>query len=167
MYKILVNTTFYIDQALRKCRYFPTPLLHAFDYATSSVIKFVYKRIGYPSVAGIGEDGVERFNVLLAHSPDFEFIEQCVLDATREGSTDIIGLTRLIDKLLVKRGEKQIWGNIVETKKEADGWITKPMPLRYPDKVDSLRKNVGVEPLAEYLEEAEKMFIKIYRKRDV
>jgi len=164
LYKKLIRLLLFVDQKLRKCRYVPIPFLHKFDYLVSFILKFIHKRIGYPTPDLVGEKISSDFGILLAHCPDIDFIDLCIEEAQEKGVKDMKTLTRLIDKSRIKRGEKQIWGNIVKTYKRNGKLVTESLPLESPDEVDELREKAGLGSLSDYLVVAEELFIKIHRK---
>ncbi|MCD8178601.1 MAG: hypothetical protein LUE98_14730 [Tannerellaceae bacterium] len=71
--------------------------------------------------------------------------------AVQTGKADGWHLAFLTDRILMNQGKKQIYGTQkIISDNPAKSYI---VPLEYPEKVDQLRKESGLPPLAEELEE--------------
>lgn len=71
--------------------------------------------------------------------------------AVQNGKADGWHLAFLTDRILMNQGKKQIYGTQKIINKDSGDWYI--VPLQNPDIVDELRKEIGLSPLAEDLEE--------------
>lgn len=71
--------------------------------------------------------------------------------AVKEGKTQADWLALLEDRVALGEGKKQLYGSQLFWDKVAKKSYV--APLEDPDNVDSRRKSVGLEPMAEYLKQ--------------
>ena len=69
--------------------------------------------------------------------------------AMEEGNADGWQYAFLTDRIKMNRGEKQVYG----TQTLRMNGKQFPVPIENPDKVDTLRKEIGLEPMKEYMED--------------
>jgi len=110
---------------------------------------------GWPTRELVGSDGATAAWVIAQHSDlDVAFQEQAVelmREAVEAGQADASELAYLEDRVALNRGRPQIYGTQIGC---VDG-RAEPARLAEPDRVDQLRAEVGLEPLADYLAELE------------
>jgi hypothetical protein len=70
-------------------------------------------------------------------------------EAVKEGNADSKGLALLEDRVALGEGKKQIYGSQLEMDYTTNLYILSPMID--PDNVDKRRAEVGLKPIAEYL----------------
>ena len=115
------------------------------------IIKHYFNENGYPGIKENGEAISMKFWALVQHADhDVDFQKKVLKRMKREVKNDNVAIRNfayLQDRVLKNSGKKQLYGTQVD-------WSTgKPLPyqLKYPEKIDTLRKQVGLEPLKEYL----------------
>lgn len=72
-------------------------------------------------------------------------------EAVKNGDAEPWHFAFLTDRILMNQGEKQIYGT--QTIISKDPKLSYVVPLQYPEKVDELRKEIGLDPLNDYLQE--------------
>lgn len=125
----------------------------AVDAENTAWIVGVVDRYGWPTRALVGAEGVNAAFLLVQHadaSPDVQarmlpFIER----AYRAGDIPGQGYAMLLDRVLVGRGEPQVYGT--QAAFGADGEIALS-PTADEGALDARRAEVGLPPAAEYLD---------------
>lgn len=108
----------------------------------------IIKRFGWPGNSMVGEDGGEAAWKVAQHAilnPQLQ--QRCValLEASvQAGEAPAWQCAMLTDRVLMERGEPQIYGSI-HVGNEAGELV--PWPIADPDNVDAKRKEVGLPPL--------------------
>lgn len=72
-------------------------------------------------------------------------------EAVKNGDAEPWHFAFLTDRILMNQGEKQIYGT--QTIISKDPKLSYVVPLQNPEKVDELRKEIGLDPLNDYLQE--------------
>lgn len=128
------------------------------DAANREWMKGVIEKHGWPGKSLVGADGAHAAWLLVQHAdPDRPFQKQCLellKDAVKAGEADGKDLAYLTDRVLVGEGKKQVYGTQLTGK---DGKLV-PQPVEDEAEVDARRKAVGLQPLAEYVEAANKFY---------
>lgn len=109
---------------------------------------------GWLGTEDVGSEGNETLFLAIQHVDDLKVQQKympMLRKAVKEGKAEAWHLAFLTDRVLMNQGKKQIYG----TQKIA---INGPeryyiVPLEYPDRVDSLREEIGLPSLAEDWEE--------------
>lgn len=105
----------------------------------------------------VGDDGAHAAWLLVQHADDDPpFQKECLTKmlAVPKGEVSATDVAYLTDRVMVKESGQQRYGT--QLKMEAGKFV--PVPLEDPDHVDALRKEVGMPPLAEYLEMVAKVY---------
>jgi hypothetical protein len=107
---------------------------------------------GWPGPALVGEDGAEAAWLLIQHG-DLPLQQRALrlLRASEDPGIPASAIAMLTDRVLVGQGEPQRYGtqfSIVDGRLQLDS-------LQNPDSVDVWRAEVGLGPLAEYIEQVE------------
>jgi len=118
-------------------------------------LKEIVEKYGWPGKTLVGEDGAHSARVLVDGAyHDIAFQKKC-LDLMKEAVTkkeashqDFAYLT---DRVLIADKKKQLYG----TQLTQDGDKLVPQPIEDEEHVDERRKEIGLQPLAEYLESAQ------------
>lgn len=122
------------------------------DRESAESICGILDKHGWPGPGEVGEEGNETVFLAIQHVDDPE-IQQKYLPMLREafedGRAEGWHLAFLTDRILMNRGEKQIYG----TQKIITGEGYYIVPLADPERVDELRAELGMAPLAEDMEE--------------
>ncbi|MGV7210089.1 DUF6624 domain-containing protein [Oxalobacteraceae bacterium A2-2] len=109
---------------------------------------------GLPTVAQVGEAGVEQAWLLAQHAdrqPRFQAALLPAMEASHAaGELSGMSLSRFVDRVLVKQGKPQRYG----TQFTPEAWATDHFGL--PDEqsvreVDQHRRELGIMPLADYV----------------
>jgi hypothetical protein len=114
----------------------------------------IVDRHGWPTFILVGKGGAKAAWILVQHadlSPKFQ--RKCLDLMTKAPRDEIFpdDLAYLTDRVLLAEGKKQVYG----TQFTMANGKCKPRPLEDEANVDKRRKEVGLEPLAEYLSQAE------------
>jgi hypothetical protein len=119
------------------------------------------KQFGWPGKSLVGEQAAHAAWLLVQHAdanPDFQ--EKCLelMKAAATGEVTPIDIAYLIDRVLIARGQPQVYGTQCE---EVDGRF-QPKVCLEPEALDQRRKEVGLQPIKEYL----KVMEEVYHGRD-
>jgi len=115
------------------------------------------KQFGWPGKSLVGEQAAHAAWLLVQHAdadPDFQ--ERCLEQMKAAGSGEVtpIDIAYLTDRVLVARGRPQVYGTQCE---EVDGRF-QPRACVDPDALDQRRKEVGLQPIKEYLQVMEQVY---------
>lgn len=127
--------------------------IHERDENNTAWLKETIQAHGWPGFAAVGKDGAEAAFLLAQHARDMDLQKKCLgLLAAAVKNKDASGthLAHLTDRVKVASGEKQVYGTELE---EKEGTVD-AAPIANPEKVDALRKEAGLPPLAEWLKQA-------------
>lgn len=127
------------------------------DEEDTAWLKEVVSKHGWPSSSLVGKEGAFDAWLLVQHADaDPKFQRQCLDLMTKlpKGEVQKDNLALLTDRVLLAEGKKQIYG----TQFEITGGKLVPKNLEDPDNVDKRRAEVGMEPLAKYLENSAKFY---------
>lgn len=107
-------------------------------------LKEVIQKYGWPSSKIVGKVGEQYAWLITQHSDDLKFQEKCLILLKRLPSTiERKGhIAYLIDRILVKKGSKQIYGTQFA--------IGKPYPIKDEKHLEARRKEAGLESFGEY-----------------
>ncbi len=122
-------------------------VVYLIDFANGQRIQDLIKRFGYPSRTMVGEKLMSSFWLLIQHQ-DFEpdLQKECLKHCDFEPRNKAY----LTDRVLINSGKKQIYGT--QFHKNENGKM-EPLPIDDEANVDKRRKEMGLEPLAEYAEQ--------------
>ena len=100
----------------------------------------------------IGEKGSLTLFLVVQHSNTKTQVKYLPMlrEAVKNGNAKAKNLALMEDRVLLAQGEKQIYGSQLEQGDNSIKW--KLSPMIDPDNVDKRRADVGLEPLAEYLQ---------------
>ena len=118
----------------------------------------VVERHGWPTRKLVGKDGALAAWLLAQHADaDPAFQRKCLDLMTMLPRSEVAqeNVAFLTDRVLLAEGKKQRYGTQFAA---VDGKL-QPRPLEDEANVDKLRAQVGLPPLAEYLKEAEMVYI--------
>lgn len=130
----------------------------AVDRDNTAWMKGVVDRHGWPGQSLVGERGAHCAWLLVQHADlDRPFQKRCLalLRDASAGEVKPQELAYLEDRVLVGEGEPQRFGTQLRI---ADGRLV-PQPIEHPAGVDACRAEVGLPPLAEYVETAERYYL--------
>lgn len=143
------------DQAIRQ-KLFAGPdsaivdELRALDRRNTSRLKEIVLARGWPDTASVGLDGALAAFMLVQHADqDLAFQEEMlphVEAAHRHGGLPGECVAMLTDRILVAKGERQIYG----TQSRIVSGVVKIASVEDPDNLDQRRAQLGMVPIAEY-----------------
>jgi hypothetical protein len=111
----------------------------------------IFQKYGYPGFNLIGEDGEKSYWLMVQHcdfDPQFQSIVLKALEIeVKKNNADKRNFGLLTDRVRLNRGEKQIYGTQVIYK----NYQAVPKPLEDSVNVNKRRKELGFEPIEEYL----------------
>ena len=132
--------------------------LRAIDRANTQRMKEIVARYGWPGSSLVGKDGANAAWLLVQHADaDRAFQRECLRlmeQAAAKGEVSKTDLAYLTDRVLVGEGKKQRYGTQAH---EVNGRF-EPSPIEDPANVDKRRAEVGLQPLAKYMEQIQKTY---------
>jgi hypothetical protein len=123
------------------------------DSLNELAAKEIVSRYGFPGYDRVGEKGSEHFWAIVQHcDDDVEFQQKILLlmkNELKKNNASKRNYAYLTDRVLVNKGQKQIYGTQCHLNSKTKKW--EPLPLKDPAHINALRKSVGLESLADYL----------------
>jgi len=112
-------------------------------------IKEIINRYGWPGISLVGKEGSKAAWLIVQHAVlDTGFMDECLpllKAATVQGEAEGWCVAYLQDRVLAKSDKPQIYG----TQHDIDeNGVAHPLPMEDPQRVDILRKELGLEPLS-------------------
>lgn len=121
------------------------------DTKNAKELKILIKKHGYPSVKKIGRFNLNNKNsnvkILFLHATKDareDYILDLMLESIKKGDCQPIDFATVYDKYLLSSGEsngKVLYGELIDRNLDLD------MVVLYPQKIDSIRKSIGLEKL--------------------
>lgn len=113
----------------------------------------IFRTYGYPDYDLVDTTGADAFWLLVQHQDMDTILQKAVLEAMQEkvkqGKASKLYVAFLTDRVLINTGHAQVYGTQMRLGKNGEH---EPKPIAQPAEVDSLRRSVGLEPLAQYIE---------------
>lgn len=108
-------------------------------------------KYGWLGPRKVGFRGSRAFYLVIQHAslPIQEKYLPVMQKAVKEGNASKDDLAFLEDRILIRKGEMQIYGSQMKTDENG---VHYPIRLRDPENVDFRRFEVGLEPMSQYLE---------------
>lgn len=121
------------------------------DSINLSEVKKILDKQGWLSPDVIGKQGNKTLFLVIQHADIETQIKYIPMmsEAVKLGNANGQDLALLKDRIAVRQGERQIYGS--QTYKNYSTGETYVYPLIEPEKVNERRKEVGLEPIEEYL----------------
>lgn len=130
--------------------------MKAIDTSNTERMRAIVRQYGWPGPRLVGRDGTEAAFLLVQHA-DHTFQKEVlplVEKAYKRGELSGQSYALLLDRVLVGEGKKQVYG----TQAKLKGGEFVPDPIEEEGNVDKRRAEVGLPPLAEYLEVLKQMY---------
>ena len=126
------------------------PRMKAVHEKHNTRIKEIIRECGWPGLSLVGNEGSKAAWLIVQHAVlDTEFMEKALVllkRAVENGEAEGWCLAYLQDRVLAMAGKPQVYG----TQHDIDGnGVAYPLPIAEPERVEALRKAVGLEPLRE------------------
>lgn len=142
---------------LREVEYHPRlKLLHERNIAR---IKEIIAEYGWPGKSLIGKEGAKAAWLVVQHGVlDQEFMERVLpllKAAVAAGEAEGWCLAYLHDRTLTMAGKPQVYGTQHDFDENGTAY---PLPIADPDKVDKLREEMGMGPLAQATKRIQKAY---------
>lgn len=122
--------------------------------ARTNRLKEIIAEFGWPTIALVGKDGEDAAWAIAQHSdldPSFQDFALAWLRAAAEaGEASLGNLAYLEDRVLVAKGEPQLWGTQIRCGEDGPVPAT---PIADEATVDERRTRAGLDPLAAYMAE--------------
>lgn len=117
------------------------------------VLDEMLKEKEFPGIKEVGKDNSQRFWLLVQHC-DFDVKFQSnylkmMKKELRKGNVDSTNYAYLVDRVLKNKGKKQLYGTQMNWDSSGNYF---PYPIKDSTHVDNRRKEVGLEPLKEYIQ---------------
>ena len=120
-------------------------LIERVDTKTTEVMKAIVAKHGWPGTSLVGKTGAHAAWLLVQHSRDLEFQQQCLEKlelAVAQGEAQPVEHAYLYDRVATSAGKPQRWGTQFDN--------GKPFPIEDAAHVDERRKAIGLPSMAEY-----------------
>jgi hypothetical protein len=131
------------------------------------ILKNIYNTLGYPTIELVGKESSSRFFTLVQHSDsDVEFQEAMLVEITKElkkGNVSGKNYAFLTDRVQIAQGKPQIFGTQLDY--NTDIGQAFPKSLTDSINVNKRRKEIGLEPVEEYLNKATEMHFLVNKAR--
>lgn len=119
------------------------------DENNTNELKKIISTIGWPTISKVGSDASRAAWLILQHSPDRDFQQEClkIMKQLLPGEIDIKNIAFLEDRVRIAKGEKQIYGT--QFRKNNDGEF-EPLPIEDESNVNKRRAEIGLNTIEEY-----------------
>ena len=136
------------------------------DRRNTARLKEIVADVGWPGRSRVGAWGSNAAWLLVQHATedhDFQVRVLRLMKAMAPSEVDQGDVAMLTDRILVQEGKKQIYGSQFRCRK---GRNTLSTPLAEPERVDELRRSVGLSTFAENKRRIEKLYGACPEERD-
>lgn len=128
------------------------------DYANTDWLKGIVARQGWPVISKVGERAADAAWLLVQHAdadPPFQLRALRLMEPlVAKGEVSPRNFAYLYDRVMLKIAGKQRYA----TQMTCDGPNRVPQPLEDPAAVDRWRRSAGLDPLADYRLQMDRMF---------
>ena len=126
-------------------------LMSYYDSLNTIEVAAILDKYGWLGPEVVGEDGSSTLFLVIQHAQIPTQIKYLPMmrEAVKNGKAFAGNLALLEDRVALRQGKKQIYGSQVMRDMETGKFFVQP--LEDPENVDKRRKEVGLQPLAEYL----------------
>jgi hypothetical protein len=124
------------------------------DTARTERLKEIIEEYGWPTIDLVGKDGADAAWTIAQHSDLDPAFQETALEllraAAEDGQASWGNVAYLEDRVAVAKGEPQTYGTQMGCGPNGPKPAT---PLKDPERVDELRAEAGLDPLADYIAE--------------
>ncbi|NII26701.1 hypothetical protein HB364_16555 [Pseudoflavitalea sp. X16] len=117
------------------------------------ILENIFSRYGYPGYNLVGKEGEHSFWLMVQHCDKWVAFQEKILTAmkpeVKKGNAHPGNYAYLTDRVLINTGRKQVYGTQVTY--NVDSCQALPKPLQDSLTVNARRKEMGMEPIEEYL----------------
>ncbi|WP_317130285.1 DUF6624 domain-containing protein [Chryseobacterium sp.] len=134
------------------------------------------KKYGYPGKALVGDTLNTAVWYVIQHSelPIIEKYFPLIEQANKKGEVQTRHVAMMKDRMLMYQGKEQIYGTqgagrlIIDPETHKEEWINFIWPIKNPEKVNELRRSVGIQmPVEEYAKSMEIDYSKKYTIEEI
>jgi len=121
------------------------------DSINISKITVLFSKYGCPKSERIGEKGMHTIFLVIQHAKlaTQEKFLPYLKAAAANGDIRLSSLAILEDRIAIRKGKKQLYGSqLIFDPEKAKYYV---LPIRNPEKIDEMRKSVGLQPMNEYV----------------
>ncbi|MFY9223334.1 MAG: DUF6624 domain-containing protein [Blastocatellia bacterium] len=146
-----------LEQKARKKKQLDFKKIKQIDRENTNYLIKLVEKIGWIDSKRFGETtSIEAF-LIVQHSGNVGLMMAALPKLKEDGQLNSYALA--YDRLQLMIGKKQLYGSQLSTSSEGEAGL---MPLEDPENVDKLRKEVGLEPLAQYIKNFGLKEVKIF-----
>jgi hypothetical protein len=129
------------------------PIAARQDSLNLVAVKTILDKQGWLGMEKIGEKANETLFLVIQHADSATIIHYfpLLVKSYEMGSTSAKYYALMLDRILVERGQKQVYGTQIQMTKANGRFI--PFPIEEETTVNSRRKKTGLQPLEKYLKE--------------
>ena len=114
--------------------------------------KAIINKYGYPGYDLVGESSDDFWAIIQHCDDDVPFQERVLVLMKKQvdkNNASKVKYAYLTDRVLVNKDQKQIYGTQLQRNNKTGKFS--PFPLKYPNTVNKLRKEMGLEPVEDYI----------------
>lgn len=134
--------------------------MKAIDSSNTERMRAIIRQYGWPGLSLVGRDGTEAAFLLVQHA-ELSFQKEVlplVEKSYKKGELSGQSYALLVDRVLVGEGKPQIYGTQAKHFSQWKGHEPVLEPIEDEANVDKRRAEVGLFPLAQYLEILKRMY---------
>jgi hypothetical protein len=122
------------------------------DSINLSYVKEILDKYGWLSPEEVGKKANNTLFLVIQHADHLTQVKYLPMmrDAVKKSSASGSSLALLEDRVAIDEGKKQIYGSQLAMYFDSNEYFV--LPLEDPDNVDKRRAEVGLQPIAQYLE---------------
>jgi hypothetical protein len=135
----------------------PAAELLKIDHDNIAWLKEIVAQYGWPGSSRVGQDGSHAAWLIVQHAssaPDFQKSCLVLMQQAPPGEVDRSDIAFLVDRIRTNEGQKQIFGTQLEIR---DGHIVLA-PVDDPESLERRRSEIGLPPVAVYLDMAREIY---------
>jgi hypothetical protein len=130
-------------------------------------LKKIVKKYGFPSFDLVGKTSSHNFWMMVQHSDfDVKFQKKVLKkmrQAVKKQDASAQDYAFLVDRVKINTNEPQLYGTQITVTDVNKGYELKP--VYKPEELNRRRKEIGLPPVEEYLEKANKLFFELNKDK--
>jgi hypothetical protein len=130
-------------------------------------LKKIVEEHGFPSFELVSQTSSHNFWMMVQHSDfDVKFqkkVLKLMLKEVKKQNASAQDYAYLVDRVKINTGEPQLYGTQFMVKDVNKGYELKP--VYKPEELNQRRKEMGLPPIEEYLEKANKLFFELNKDK--
>lgn len=129
-----------------------TKEIHRTDSLNLIQVEHIFRQYGYPGAELAGKESAHNFWLIVQHCDRDPAFQEEVLAAMKpeveKGAVNSRDYVYLMDRVLVNQGELQVYGTQMQLNRDSISF--EPKPMIEPDRVDEIRKEMGMGSIEWY-----------------